>query len=256
MLELVLFSLTQEDGLLDWEWIDARRDSSLTASQALRKAPQAWKRWVKDGSAAFESSRRRVYPRAIQTPAEQARTTQPIRAIIEQVYRYFTKKSNAYAFEGLASLIASRVLGPSSSRGWVTPRVDRGIDFVNRLDLGSGFSRTAVVVLGQAKRIKPDSSVSGIDLARTAARPKRGWIGVVVTTGTFSARAQGEVLEDQYPLVLINGQGLAQELQLEMTETGLSLEQLLDREVAWYDANMRILSPERIAFGDHWGAQV
>jgi hypothetical protein len=176
---------------------------------------------------------------------------------VDQVYDYFSTKATAHEFEGLASLIANRVLGPSSSRGWVTSKSgDGGIDFVSRLDLGSGFSRTVVVVIGQAKRLKPSDSVSGIDIARTVARLKRGWIGVVVTTGIFSVNVQKEVLEDQYPLVLINGVRLAQELQTEMIETGLPLDDLLAREVAWYRAHSRVLAPDRIAYGDHWGESV
>ena len=96
----------------------------------------------------------------------------------------------------------------------------------------------------------------GADLARTVARLKRGWIGVVVTTGTFSVKAQQELLADQYPIVLINGSRLAQEVRAEMVRTGLSLSDVLHRETAWYRSNRRLLSPDRIAFGDHWGAQL
>ena len=43
---------------------------------------------------------------------------------------------------------------------------------------------------------------------------------MVVTTGTFSVKAQQEVLADQYPLVPINGVRLAQELRAELVRTG------------------------------------
>ena len=112
--------------------------------------------------------------------------------------------------------------------------MDGGIDFVSRLDLGSGFSKSSVVVLGQAKCIKPSSSVRGMDLARTVARLKRGWIGVFVTTGAFSVRAQQELLTDQYPIVLIDGTRLVQEVREEMVHTGLTLTEILNRETAWY----------------------
>ena len=178
------------------------------------------------------------------------------RSLTEGIYEFFNSKAHAYAFEGLASWVASRVLGPTTSRGWVTPRVDGGIDFVSRLDLGSGFAKTSVVVLGQAKCITPRSSVAGVDLARTVARLKRGWIGVVVTTGTFSVKAQQEVLADQYPLVLINGVRLAQELRAELVRTGLTLEDVLQRETEWYEANQRTLATDRVVFGDYWGALI
>ena len=172
--------------------------------------------------------------------------------VLQKIYRFFN--SNAYQFEGLASWVAGTVLGPTSSRGWVTPRVDGGIDFVSRLDLGSGFSKTTVMVLGQAKCIAPEKNVGGIDLARSVARLKRGWIGVVVTTGAFAVRAQQELLSGQFPLVLIDWTRVAQEIRAEMVRTGIGLNDLLLRETAWYQKNQRMLGAERIAFGDHWRA--
>ena len=253
VIELVLFGLTEEGECLNWDWIDHRRDDSLTSDEALVSAPAAWKRWVRLGESALETSRRRVFGASIRSPAEQRReATTDDQMLLQEIYRFFN--SNAFQFEGLASWVAGKVLGPTSSRGWVTPRVDGGIDFVSRLDLGSGFSKTTVVVLGQAKCIAPKSSVRGIDLARTVARLRRGWIGVMVTTGTFSVRAQQELLADQYPLVLIDGSRVAQEVREEMVRTGIALEDLLHRETAWYEVNQRSLGAERIAFGDHWGA--
>ena len=254
VMELVLFSLTAEEEQLDLTWIDRRRDPSLTAGEVLQYAPVSWQRWVEDGDSAIETSRRRVFGATIRSPAEQsAESSSKERSLAEDIYEFFNSQSNAYAFEGLASWVTSKVLGPSCSRGWVTPRIDGGIDFVSRLDLGSGFAKASIVVLGQAKCIKPRSSVRGIDLARTVARLKRGWIGAVVTTGTFSVRAQQEVLADQYPLLLVNGARLAQEVHNELGRTGLELEDILSREAAWYEANQRTLNADRIVFGDHWG---
>ena len=253
VVELVLFSLTAEGEQLDWDWIDRRRDPSLSADEVLPSAPVAWQRWVEDGNSALETSRRRVFGATIRSPAEQMSVIGSDRSLTEEIYQFFNSHAHAYAFEGLASWVASRVLGPTSSRGWVTPRVDGGIDFVSRLDLGSAFSKTSVVVLGQAKCIKPGSSVAGIDLARTVARLKRGWIGVVVTTGAFSVKAQQELLIDQYPLVLVNGARLAQEVRKEIVQTGLTLQEVLERETAWYEANRRMMTADRIVFGDHWG---
>ena len=257
VLELVLFNLTAEGEQFDWDWIDRRRDRSLSANEVLQSAPAAWRRWVEHGDSELETSRRRVFGATIRSPAEQTMASSTSdRSLIEGIYKFFNSKARAYAFEGLASWVAGRVLGPTTSRGWVTPRVDGGIDFVSRLDLGSGFAKTSVVVLGQAKCINPRSSVAGVDLARTVARLKRGWIGVVVTTGTFSVKAQQEVLADQYPLVLINGVRLAQELRAELVRTGLTLEDVLQRETEWYEANQRTLAADRIVFGDYWGAAI
>ena len=251
-IELVLFSLTAEGEEFDWHWIDQRRDSSVTSDIALESAPAAWQEWARRGHEALETSRRRVYGATIRKPKEQRQVaSEAEKSLIEKIYEYY--RPQWHAFEGLASWVASRVLGSNCSRGWVTPRIDGGIDFVSRLDIGSGFSKTTVVVLGQAKCIKPARSVRGVDLARTVARLKRGWIGVVVTTGSFSVKAQEEVLSDQYPLVLIDGVRLAQEVRSAMINEGLELQEMLDRETAWYTQNERALAADRVAFGDHWG---
>ena len=73
VLELMLFSLTTEGEQLDWEWIDRRRDRSLTSDEALSNAPVAWRQWVRHGDSALEASRRRVYGAALRSPAEQIR---------------------------------------------------------------------------------------------------------------------------------------------------------------------------------------
>src|SRR5690606_18779163 len=120
--------------------------------------------------------------------------------------------------EALASAVTARVLRRSGSgyrEGWLTNRSgDGGADFVARLDLGSGvLARTSLVVLGQAKCVKPDSLISAEQIARVVARLRRGWIGVYVTTGSYSEAAQLEMVEDQYPIVLVNGMSLVEELR-------------------------------------------
>src|SRR4029077_12744138 len=84
-----------------------------------------------------------------------------------------------HPFEGLASYLATRIIGHGCKRGWVTKRSGAmGIDFVCRLDVGDPggrLSRAPIVVLGQAKCQK--SPISAPDLARVSARLQRGWMG-------------------------------------------------------------------------------
>ncbi len=44
------------------------------------------------------------------------------------------------------------------------------------------------------------------------ARLKRGWVGVFVTTSYFSEPVQQEVIEDRYPIVLVHGKRIAEEV--------------------------------------------
>ncbi len=121
--------------------------------------------------------------------------------------------SGEHGFEAVAERIAEEVLVESGRyrRGWITRKSgDFGIDFVGRLDVGSGFATAKLVVLGQAKCEQTTVATSAQDLARTVARLRRGWLGVYVTTSYFSAATQREVAEDAYPLVLIHGLQVAE----------------------------------------------
>jgi hypothetical protein len=127
------------------------------------------------------------------------------------------------------------------------PSGDRGIDFVGRLDAGSEDSTAHLVVLGQAKCIKPSSSVSAEQLSRVVARLKRGWIGAYVTTGTYSRPAQLEMIEDDYPVVLVHGLRLAREVRLMAYENhGGDVDQLLGEVAASHPALISHRRPEEV----------
>ena len=166
-------------------------------------------------------------------------------------------ESKPHGFEGLASFVTQKVVGPDCRRGWVTPRSgDGGIDFVNRLDVGSGMASTSAVILGQAKNREPFKAVAGRDLARVVARLRRGWIGAFVTTGVFTDSAQRELIDDEYPMLLVDGIRVAQEVQKELISEGINLERFLKRETDWYDSNVSYLRPERILAQDRVGVSV
>jgi hypothetical protein len=245
-IELALFSLTRENELFDWAWIDARRNGGLDVNQVLRLAPAAWREWVKNGRSAIERCRRNIAKHNIVKAREQDSVTAAERRILNEVYVFYA--NNKHPFEGLASYVATRIVGHGCKRGWVTKRSgDMGIDFVCRLDVGdrgSQLSRAPIVVLGQAKCQK--KPIAAPDLARVVARLQRGWMGVYVTTSVFSEPAQLELTEDKYPLVLINGKRLARELEQATVDEGLTVRELIDRETAWYQANERPYAPNRI----------
>ena len=121
------------------------------------------------------------------------------------------------------------------------------MDFVGRLDAGSRDANTPLVVLGQAKCVKPSSSISPDEVARVVARLRRGWIGVFVTTGVFSKQAQIEVIDDEYPVVLISGGLLVSEvLRLaELAHEG-DVQAALDAASAGYEHDVTHRRPEEI----------
>jgi hypothetical protein len=140
---------------------------------------------------------------------------------LAEIYDFYDGRK--HHFELLASKVVANIIrqsGGSYHEGWITQGSgDGGIDFVGRIDLGTGFAKVEVVVLGQAKCESYSTPTNGVHLARTVARLKRGWIGAYVTTSFFSERSQVEISEDQYPLITVNGFELARET-LKLAELG------------------------------------
>lgn len=248
--EFAVLSLTAENECLNWEWIDRRRDASTSASDSLQLAPQAWREWVRFGNEALPRLRRHVSRLAV-VPTSQQRPVAGSREdkLLTQIYGHYLQRK--HYFEGLASAIAARMLSASGGiyrEGWITPGSgDHGTDFVGRLTLGSGFACAKLVVLGQAKCERRTSPTGGIHVARTVARLRRGWIGVYVTTSYFSEAVQREILEDQYPIVLIHGLGVAQLTQELMLGSGMTAPgEYLDLLDSRYRALVSHRRPEEI----------
>ena len=247
--DLAVVSGGEVDGV-DLRWIDDRRNPQLTSEQALRYAPASWVRWVKQGRMAISGIRRRVLASAVKSARDQQPASgSPEAAVLQTLYRFYDGRKNA--FELLASKVAAEVLSETGARykeGWLSRSSgDGGVDFIGRIDMGSVSASTPVVVLGQAKCIQPNSSVSPEQVARVVARLRRGWIGVYVTTGSFSRQAQVEIIDDQYPVVLIAGGTLASTARrMAQANYGGDLGLLLQSTVDQYESAVTHRRPEEV----------
>jgi hypothetical protein len=248
--DIALLDLTAEDDNVAWEWIQARRDKAVSHSQTIELAPRAWREWVKNGNTTLPRLRRRVArSRVAKVRDQRPQPGSADAADLELVYKYFDRRK--HDFEALAAAVAARVLrgtGQSYIEGWLTRRSgDGGADFVGRLDLGSGLAGTSLVVLGQAKCVKPDTLITAEQIARVVARLRRGWIGIYVTTGAYSEPAQAEMVEDQYPIVLINGMSLVHELRsMARDDHGGNLSACIEHTLAGRHAVATNRRPEEI----------
>lgn len=248
-LDLAVVTGGERDGI-DLRWIDDRRRVEVSDESCLRHAPRSWRRWVEQGRSAIPGIRRRVLTSSVRKAAEQ----QPPRgsadeAALTALYSFYDGRK--HAFELLASKVAAELLSESGARykeGWLTRSSgDGGLDFVGRIDMGSLRASTPVVVLGQAKCIKPSSSISPEEVARLVARLRRGWIGVYVTTGSFSRRAQIEIIDDQYPVVLVAGGTLAAAVRkIAHANHGGDLSSLLRSTVEQYPTAIAHRRPEEV----------
>jgi hypothetical protein len=239
-----------EGDSIDMRWIDDRRRADLDSETALRHAPKSWLKWVKEGRSAIPRIRRRVLSSRVRSKEDQMPPFGSEEdATLQEIYRYFDGRK--HSFEILAARVAAEVLKRSGARyhpGWLTRSGgDGGVDFIGRLDVGTTSANTPVVVLGQAKCISPSSSISPDQVARVVARLRRGWIGVFVTTGSFSNQAQVEVIDDQYPLILVPGRELVEEVQrMAASDFDGDLHKLLDSIVNDYEGAITARRPEEV----------
>jgi hypothetical protein len=92
-----------------------------------------------------------------------------------------------------------------------------------------------------------NTPTGGNHIARTVVRLKRGWIGFYVTTSYFSEAVQREVLEDKYPIMLINGITLAKSIDKIMNQDGYAeVEEFLDKIDSKYEEQVKSRQPEEL----------
>ena len=225
----------------NWEWIDDRRDESISITNSLKHAPKSWKEWVKNGFSTISKNRLRIKSYRILSEKEQSNMPNKNREIIDQLLNvhYPNPVKDGIRFEALASFVTKLYFNSEKYyRGWITVgSSDRGVDYVGRLDIGDDdFSKTSIIVLGQSKRYK--NSISGEKLTRVASRMTRGYIGVVVTLSTFTSAAQAEIKDDKLPIILINGKKVSELLLTYMNLSGKSLSTIVKEQDNWANDNI------------------
>lgn len=249
--DFTILKLNKENQKLSWAWITDRRNAKLSLDETLRHAPFSWRQFIYRGPAALNQLRYHYVAQFVKPKEDQQPPVDSIEyTTLEQIYQHYTT-TKKHRFEGLAEKIVAAIFQESNARyhrGWITAASgDGGADFIGRLDLGSDFSTVKVIVLGQAKCERLDAPTGGNHIARTVARLKRGWIGAYVTTSFFSNAVQKEILEDEYPLMLVNGKKVAEVVQrMVQTEGHKDLQSLLDATDAEYLSRIQNRNPSEI----------
>ena len=247
---MCVFSLKSDNEKFSWDWINARRDQNLSNEETLKYAPMAWKQWIKNGD--ISSVRRHVYTSEIVKTSDQIpKRGSKEEKTVSQIYEFFSSKDR-HAFELFAMRIAQELFestGANFQSGWVTQKSgDGGIDFVARNDIGNGLAKIKTVLIGQAKCESPGVPTNGVSIARTVSRLKRGWLGIYVTTSYFSTAVQKEVLDDQYPVMLINGLQIAKAAEAILYREGVTLDAFMNSIMDEYPSSCKNRRPEEILF--------
>lgn len=248
--DFVVMSAVSEGEELDWDWINARRDPTLSLDECLRRAPAAWQWWVKHGTPSLPRVRRLLSRLRTVAPDEQRpKLGSRQHKVLQSIADHYADRK--HQFELLAEQVVQDLVmdsGMSYVRGWITPRsADGGADFIGRLDVGPGLGGTKLVLLGQAKCERTNAPTGGNHIARTVARLRRGWIGAYVTTSFFSRAVQAEVIDDEYPIMLMGGSQVASSVEKAMFERGLrDVDAFLDELDAQYEGRVRFRQPSEI----------
>ncbi|MGI2171739.1 restriction endonuclease [Shewanella sp. MF05960] len=249
--DFTVLCIATEHEKFEWDWINSRRQKAFSLDITNQTAPKSWRRWLKEGSNSLNKLRRRVSKLRLEKAANQ----KPIPGseadkILNEIYSFYADKK--HSFEALAEVIAERVIDRDLGvyqKGWVTQgSSDGGADFIGKVTLGSGFSKVELIVLGQAKCESLNAPTGGNHIARTVARLKRGWLGVYVTTSYFSDAVQREVIEDKYPIILIHGLRVAEEVNQMVYESEmyLNVHELLTAMDTVYPSRLKQRQAEEI----------
>jgi hypothetical protein len=246
--EITLISLAPED-TFNWDWIDDRREKSISDEDSLKNAPKNWKKWVENGAEVVSKIQLKIKSYRLISEIEQRDLQPKNKKIVDDLLNihYPDPIKDGLRFESLASFITTLYFSDKNyHRGWITVGSgDRGVDFVGRLDIGhDSFSNTSIIVLGQSKRYK--NSISGERLTRVASRMTRGYIGVVITLDVFTKQAQEEIKDDKLPIILINGKKVSELLLTYINKSGKTLSDIVNEQDEWAKDNLGTLHYESI----------
>lgn len=224
--DFAILNLKKENQVFNWKWIQCRRDSTLLLKDTEKFAPYAWKEYIKKGPSSIHRLKYRFSKLLTVKPNDQIpKPGSTEEKVLQSIYNFYTNTSKKLRFEALAEEVVAEILnsnGGSYTKGWVTiASGDGGKDFVGRLDLGREFATAKLIVIGQAKCEKLDTPTNGNHIARTVARLKRGWLGAYVTTSFYSESVQNEIIEDEYPILLVNGLMLAKTVKILMQKEAI-----------------------------------
>lgn len=190
--ELTLLDLGP-DASLSWEWIDARRDRSMTSVDTLEFAPEAWRSWVRLGRTALPTTSL-IVDTAQPDPVSSMRSGAPGRTAPPAGGRLPFAWVAARAVEGLLGLDRTRMLTGSERNGIV--------EFRGTHRLGVGGASAPLRVVGVAAREQQTALRAAQSLAADLAT---GQVGVLATPSYLSEPDLATLRRPGSPLVVLHG---------------------------------------------------
>lgn len=188
---------------LSWEWIDARRNRSMTSVDALELAPEAWRSWVRLGRTALPAQTR-VEGMADTDPVPSMPSAAPERVAQPPGVRLPFAWVAARAVESLLGLDRTRMLTGAERNGVV--------EFRGTHRLGVGGASAPLRVVAVAAR----APQAALEAARSLmAQLGAGQVGVLVTPAPLPESELAPLRRPGSPLVVLHGDSLrSQVLQI------------------------------------------
>lgn len=193
--ELALLELGGDDRL-SWEWLDARRDPSLSNAETLAFAPDAWQAWVRLGTTALPAS---IRHRDVDEAA-------PRRAVIDEQWPTVSTEVDPFTFPWVAARAVEQLLGVDRTRMLAGIERSGSVTFRGIHRLGAGAASASLRVVAVAARGRRPALEAASRLVRDL---QPGQIGVITTPAELTTEDITSLKAPGSTLIVLSGETFA-----------------------------------------------
>ncbi len=181
----------------------------ILGADKLMNAPDAYKKWVKNGKYEPLVSENVVQ---VRSKVEQLPQSALGKKLVGHIHKRFEGR-NAYDFEPVALALWGMQSGLAMDAEVTRKSVDHGRDAYGVIRIGPISDPLKLDFALEAKCYAPTNAVGVKETSRLISRLRRHHFGVLVTTSYVGAQAYEELREDGHPVVLMTGSDIARVLQ-------------------------------------------
>jgi len=197
-------------------WItDILKENSINSQYA----PIEWKKFINGNNFAALVCK---IEKNIKTKEEQLPNDKISIDMLEMLQSYFVEKDHGYSFENFANDMAQFMDGAIVGITTTRPYKDGGYDGIGKYKIFNKSENEVLVDFYlQAKCYSISNSVGVADMARLISRIKDRQFGIMFTTSYIARQAYEELLDDEHPIVIVNGKIIIDYLRFELDINGV-----------------------------------
>lgn len=182
-------------------------------------APKAWIQYIEKKTFIPLIARQEKFVKSKeeQLPAEKTK-----RDMLRALHDYFIEKDRGYSFEKFAAYLAECMDDAIVDIDVTRPYKDGGFDAEGRYKIFKCADNSVFVDFYlQAKCYSENNAVTVKDTSRLISRIKNRQFGIMITTSYIADQAYQEILNDNHPIVIINGKDIIEFIfnELEIRDT-------------------------------------